>query len=317
MPHCGAGDSDLQVAQCELKQLSALKVTAKDYKDANATHGWWGIFNTFSDKSAKQALIKYQTALEDDVSKHLANVAAANVRGQVSPSMLKQAQGLASQLSSRLAQDCINASSTDTVSGNVWHISQYSQTAYERANPDEGRNLQDALARGNQPDAIKPADMPAFMKDVSALDKTITADVNAYEHGATPAIREAAKTRLSGIDAAQLTDFFDRVDEQTGSGSTTSGISGPKIASLPDGDPQKAAYIHQYSDLINLVHGNGSLEHDHQMLTQALSGAAGKAPVARAPSMRFSIERERLGLSRERIPRGASDNAGNSQLPSQ
>ena len=51
------GAADLSKAQSDLKQLSALKVTANDYKDANATHGWWGLFNGFSDKSAKQALI--------------------------------------------------------------------------------------------------------------------------------------------------------------------------------------------------------------------------------------------------------------------
>ncbi|AKJ68142.1 hypothetical protein PATSB16_20830 [Pandoraea thiooxydans] len=311
------GAADLSKAQSDLKQLSALKVTANDYKDANATHGWWGLFNGFSDKSAKQALINRQTALEDDASKHLFNVAAANERGQVSPSMLKQAQGLATDLSNRLAQDYTNASSTDTLSGNVSHISQYSQTAYDRANPDESHNLQDALAGGNQPDAITLGGTPAFMKDVATLDKTITNDVNAYQYGATPAIRDAAKARLSGIDSTQLTDFFDQVDKQTGYVSITTGISGPKIASLPDGDPQKAAYLHQYSDLINLVRGNGSLERDNRMLTQALSGAAGKAPVARAPSMSRTIEREKATISMVRIPRSARGDVGNSQLPSQ
>ena len=314
------GAADLLKAQSDLKQLNALKVTANDYKDANATHGWWGMFNGLSDKSAKEALINRQTALEDDASKHLFNVAAANERGQLSPAMLSEAQGLAGQLKSRLAQDYTNASSTDTVNNSVLHVSQYSQTAYDRANPDENHNLQDALAGGNRPDAISLGNTPAFMNDVSALDKTITTDINTYQNGATPAIRDAAKARLSGPDSAALADFFDQIDKQTGFVSMTNGISGPKIASLPDGDPQKAAYVQQYSDLINLVRGRGSLEHDNQVLAQALGGKADKEPLARAPSMSRSIIRmtpPKESYSRVRIPRSAAGNVGNSRSTGQ
>lgn len=311
------GAADLSKAQSDLKQLSALKVTANDYKDANATHGWWGLFNGFSDKSAKQALINRQTALEDDASKHLFNVAAANERGQLSPAMLNEAQGLAAQLKGRLAQDYTNASSTDTVSNSVLHVSQYSQTAYDRANPDEEHNLQGALAGGNQPDAIGLAGTPAFMSQVSALDKTITNDVSAYQNGATPAIRDAAKARLAGPDSAALADFFDQIDKQTGFVSMTNGISGPKIASLPDGDPQKAAYVQQYSDLINLVRGNGSLERDNQMLAHALGGKLDKEPPIRAPMTRRSIPMKKLNWSRTREVRGAPDGIGNARLSSQ
>ncbi|AKJ68140.1 hypothetical protein PATSB16_20790 [Pandoraea thiooxydans] len=268
------GAADLQKAQNDLKQLSALKVTANDYKDANATHGWWGIFNGFSDKSAKQALINRQTALEDDASKHLFSVAAANERGQLSPAMLKQAQGLAAKLSDRLWQDDTNASATNTPGGDgvAPHFSQYSQTADERARPQEDHDLKEALAGGNQPDVISLSQTPKVIKQALALDAAIRSDINTYEHGSSAAARSAAHARLAGADYTEMFDLSDRVSAQTGFLRATPGVSKPKIASLPDGDPQKAAYVRQYSDLINLVLNNGPLERDHQMLPDALSG---------------------------------------------
>lgn len=264
------GGSDLTQAKADIAKLKALKVTANDYKDADATHGWWGMFNMFSDKSDKQALIGRQTQLEDDASKHLFNIAAANERGEVSPALLKEAQTLAGDLQNRLRQDDTNASAADTMTNNTVEISPLSQAAYDRANPDEDHNLQDALALGNKPDAIPLSDTPSFMSQVNALDSKITSDINTYQHGATPAERAAAKTQLTGVDTTKLTDFFDQIDKQTGFMSFTPGTSGPKIASLPDGDPQKTAYIQQANDLINLVRGNGTLLKDNNLLSHAL-----------------------------------------------
>lgn len=262
------GSSDFAQAQADIEKLNALKVTEKDYKDANATHGWGGIFNGFSDKSDKQALIKQQTKLEDDASKHLFKIAAANERGQVSASLLKAAQGLGNNLQGRLTQDEKNANAADPSDN-----SSLTQDANDRANPREDHNLQDALAFGNKPDVISLTDTPAFMKQVDGLDTTIKGDIDTYQHGATQADRDAAKARLSGQDHTKLQSLFDKVDQQTGFLSlATPGVSGPKIAALPDGDPQKNAYIKQADDLIDLVRGNGTLSNDYMLLGNALSG---------------------------------------------
>ncbi|HTH74920.1 MAG TPA: hypothetical protein VL635_10990 [Trinickia sp.] len=262
------GSSDFAKAQADMEKLNALKVTEKDYKDANATHGWGGLFNTFSDKSAKQALIKQQTKLEDDISKHLFKIAAANERGQVSPSLLKAAQGLGDDLQGRLTQDEKNADAADPSDH-----SSLTQDAYDRANPFADQNFQEALAFGNKPDVISLSDTPAFIKQVNALDTKIRGDIDTYQHGATQADRAAAKAQLSGQDQSKLQSLFDKVDQQTGFLQlTTPGVSGPKIASLPDGDPQKNAYLKQSEDLINLVRDNGTLFNDNTLLGNALNG---------------------------------------------
>ena len=139
------GGADFTQAQKDINELNALKVTSNDYKDANASHGWFGIFNGFSDKSDKQALIKKQIQLEDDASRHLFNIAAANERGQVSASLLSQAQSLGESLQTRLSKDDQNASSADPSDK-----SSLAQDAYSRANPDELQNLHDAPNAGHQ-----------------------------------------------------------------------------------------------------------------------------------------------------------------------
>ena len=110
------------------------------------------------------------------------------------------------------------------------------------------------------------------MKQVAALDSKISGDVDTYQYGATKAERDAAKAKLSGEDQTKLQGLFDKVDQQTGFLSVTPGISGPKIAALPDGDPQKNAYIKQAGDLIQLVQVKGTLFNDNQLLCDALNG---------------------------------------------
>jgi hypothetical protein len=255
------GGADLTQAQKDINELNALKVTQNDYKDANATHGWGGIFNGFSDKSDKQALIKKQIQLEDDASKHLFNIAASNERGQVSATLLAHAQSLGSTLQERLWQDEKNAFAGDP-SGN----GSLTQQAYERATPYEDHDLQDALKLANKPDAISLSGTSSFMDQVTALDGKIKGDLDTYHFGATQADRDAAKAQLVGPDSTKLSELTDKVDQQTGFLSITPGISGPKIAALPDGDPQKDAYIKQGNDLINLVRGNGTLFADAGLL---------------------------------------------------
>lgn len=259
------GGADFARVKADIEKLNALKVTQHDYKDANANHGWGGIFNGFSNKSDKQALIKQQTKLEDDASKHLFKIAAANERGQVSAGLLKQAEGLGNQLQGRLRQDYENATA-----GDPSNDSSLTQAAYERAFPYEDSDFQEALSLGNKPDVIPLSGTPAFMKQVNALDAKIKGDVETYKHGATQADRDAAKAQLSGSDETNLQHLFDKVDQQTGFLSLTGGVIGPKIAALPDGDPQKTAYIKQAGDLVNLVRDHGTLFEDNALLYGAL-----------------------------------------------
>ena len=108
------------------------------------------------------------------------------------------------------------------------------------------------------------------MDQVKAIDSKISNDVNTYKHGDTQAVRDAAKAQLTGPDSAKLDELTHKVDEQTGFLSISPGISGPKLAALPDGDPQKNAYIQQSKDLIRLVQGGGSLSEDSALIAAAL-----------------------------------------------
>ncbi|AKJ68143.1 hypothetical protein PATSB16_20840 [Pandoraea thiooxydans] len=253
------GTADLWQAQADLKQLNSLKLNVGDYKTAE--HGWGGY------KIYMQKLIGHQTQLEDDVSKSLSNIAAAYQRGEISPSVVKRAQVLSDKLLSRLLQDSNKATQADR-SGNsslAWDAYMRDQNAIDKS---------DALNDGCQPDAVRLVDTPLFERQAATLDKTIAADINTYEHGATPAARNAAHARLAGIDSATLTDLYDRSEAQTGFvpgfDIEAPGIAWGKAVALPDGDPQKAGYFQQRNDLIDLETGSGSLYRDGQWLNDAL-----------------------------------------------
>ena len=254
------GAADFAQAQKDIEQLNSLKVTTKDYKDATnegLLHSWFG------DKDDKQKLIKQLGQLEDDASKHLQNIAAANVRGQVSSALLTQAQGLVDTLSNRAGQESANALLND-----ISHSGSVSMDAYERAiNVDAVRT---GLEKGSQPDVISLQGTPAFMDQVKQLDGKIKSDHDKFLYGATQADRDAAKAQLAGPDEKQLSALFDKVNAQAG-GLVGEGVVGPKLDALPDGDAQKEAYLKQFKDLNNLLHHDGTLAIDNDLLDSALS----------------------------------------------
>lgn len=248
------GGADFTQAQSDMDKLNRLTVTLNDYKDADATHGWFGVFDTFSNKSDKQALIKQQTLLEDDVKKHLFNIAAANERGQVSPTLLARVKSLGRQFDSRLWQD--QASAFDGAGSG----SSSTEAAFKRAMDDT--RLQNALAQGNKPDVIPLSDTSSFMDQVHALDSKTESDVEKCKNGSTQADKEAAKAQLAGPDLAQVSALYIKIDRQIGVRPPTGGITGSKIDALPDGDAQKAAYLQQSKDLANLLRPGGALYRD-------------------------------------------------------
>lgn len=247
------GGADFTQAQSDMDKLNQLTVTQNDYKDANTTHGWFGMFDMFSNKSDKQALIKQQTRLEDDITKHLFDIAAANERGQVSPTLLAQAQSVGRQLNGRLWQD--QAGALDGAGSG----SSLTQAAFARAIDDT--HLQRALAQGNTPDVIPLSDTSSFMDQVRALDSKIESDSKTSQSGPTQADKDAAKAELAGPDRAQVSALYIEIDRQIGIRTPTGGISSPKIDALPDGDAQKAAYLKQSGDLASLVRPGGTLFH--------------------------------------------------------
>jgi hypothetical protein len=250
------GASDFTGAQSILDKLDSLKVTKNDYKDAmddGLLHSWFG------DKDEKQKLIDQQTHLEDDALNHLYSIAAANERGQVSPTLLAQAQHLASGLDSRIWQDEENASAAARDLGG-----DLPSGTSERDTKSIVLRL--ALAQGSEPDVIALSDTASFKDQVNALDRKIRADVDAYQHGATQTDRDAAKAQLLGPDDAKLNDLHDKLNRQTGVGSQPWGIDFLKISELPDGDPQKSAYIQQSKDLLALVNRGGALFDDRGLL---------------------------------------------------
>jgi len=250
------GASDFTGAQSILDKLDSLKVTKNDYKDAmddGLLHSWFG------DKDEKQKLIDQQTHLEDDALNHLYSIAAANERGQVSPTLLKQAQRLASGLDCRIWQDEENASAAaHDLGGDLPSGTSERDT--------KSIVLRLALAQGSEPDVIALSDTASFKDQVNALDRKIKADVDACQHGATQTDRDAARAQLLGPDDAKLNDLHDKLNRQTGVGSQPWGIDFLKISELPDGDPQKSAYIQQSKDLLALVNRGGALFEDRGLL---------------------------------------------------
>lgn len=252
------GSSDFIQAQADMEKLSQLKVTKSDYKDADATHGWFGIFDTLSNKSDKQHLIGQQTQLEENISKHLHNIAAASEYGQVSPALLAQVQAIGRQLDSRLWQDENNAFGGAAIGSSL------SSAAYDRAS--DAYHLQDALAFANTPDVIALSNTSTIIGQVNALDSKIRSDVDAYHFGMTQDACDAAKAQLVGPDYTQVLDLYSKINQQIGFGSLKGGISGPKIDALPDGDAQKTAYLKQHDDLAALLGRNGTLTNDNELL---------------------------------------------------
>lgn len=257
------GAADFAQAQKDIEKLNSLKVTKSDYKDATdegILHSWFG------NKDDKQKLIKQLTQLEDDASKHLQNISAANMRGQVSSGLLAQAQGLANTLSNRADQESANSLLND-----ISHSGSVSLDAYERAiNVDAVRT---GLEKGTQPDAISLQGTAAFMDQVKQLDAKIKSDHDKFQFGATQADKDAAKAQLAGPDEKQLSALFDKVNAQTG-GLVGEGVVGPKLDALPDGDPQKEAYIKQCKDLNNLLRHGGTLSIDNDLLDSVLNPPA-------------------------------------------
>lgn len=256
------GSADFIQAQSDMEKLNQLKVTRNDYKDADATHGWFGMFDGFSNKSDKQHLIDQQTKLEDDISKHLHNIAAANEYGHVSSALLAQAQGIGRQWDSRLWQDEHNAFGGASIDSSL------SSAAYERATG--AYHLQNALTLANRPDAIALPETSTVIGQVNALDSKIGSDLETSHYGMTQADRDAAKAQLAGPDYRQVRDLYSRIDQQIGFRSLAGGISGPKIDALPDGDAQKTAYLKQHDDLAALLGRNGTLNNDNELLADVL-----------------------------------------------
>jgi hypothetical protein len=189
----------------------------------------------------------------------LYNIAAANVRGQISPALLTQAKALGGSLDERLWQDRGNAWATDTAKT----ISSLSRTAGDRYNHDY--QLLSALEYGNRPDVIPLPDTPSFVDKVNALDSKIARDRDAYAYAGTQADKDAAKAQLLGPDRAQLDDLSSKAGIQGGF-LGTGDIDTAKIDSLPEGDAQKAAYAQQAQTLRALLHQGGKLYDDQQFL---------------------------------------------------
>lgn len=237
---------DLIAARTDVAKLNALKVSANDYADAAGIHG--GIFEHLEG----EAVIGEQDNLEDDASKHLFKIAAANEGKEISRAQLAEANALAIKLTKRLKQDSCAASAGDSgESGDELWDGQLAQIAFDRASPDEDQNLQLALSAGNTPDVIPLSGTQAFIKQFSALTARIVDDAENHGSAATPGSSAATIAKLQG-DKAVFVNMVNTFRTQVCLGGRDKlGIAQAKIAALPEGDPQRAAYVKQVNDLQN------------------------------------------------------------------
>lgn len=245
--------NDLVDAQNDVAVINKMNVSGKDYKDAEATHGWGGILNPFTDKYAKESLITTQNNLEKDAEQHLVNIAAANVHRQVSPAVLKQAQTVAGELQKRLDQNvnsALQANQDDYANG---HDSQEVDVADDLQDIPYAAGIMPAsltqlLEVGSKPDAIPLSGTQSFINGVLALDKHIVHDFN--ELGShDQATAGAARKQLLGPDLKK----FDAVASEVWNQALPSdGTDAMKAAVLPNGDPEKTAWLAQEHRLLAL-----------------------------------------------------------------
>ena len=262
------GTTELGRAQADIDQLKSVTTSAGTYAGANSSR--FSIPNLFDlhyvngDYGKDAATIARANGLEDDANKNLKGIAAANVRGEVGPDVLKPAQGLGNTLTNRLGLDSEAAGSTD-VQGDQIKITPLDLAAYSRAT-DMGKSLDDALNHVG-PDAL-PLGQPtsSFLSQAESLhQKTVSDYATFLGTPNSPSARKDALTTLHA-DNTQLGKLYGVVNAQEGDGLTTDGAATPKIEALPPDDPLATAYQKQASALSSLQHMGGALFESSNLL---------------------------------------------------
>ena len=242
------GVPELQSAQAAMEKLGALKTSPQTYVGANAAllspsnlSSWVSHLTTGRERPA--TTIEEQTEDEDAVTDPLKRIAAANVRGEVQPGVLRQAQTLDDTLMDRLTADYNNASQAAGDS----HPDSL-QTAYNRTG--DGWELHTAL-NDVRPDVVSLDQTPTFLTEADSFNQKVQTDAAALHSASSPAAHDAAIVSLQD-DEKQLDKLYGLVDTQAGD-AIGGGISGTKILALPDDDPLSTVYQKQAHDLIDLT----------------------------------------------------------------
>lgn len=242
------GAAELRKARNAMKQLKELKVSKDTYKRAQNSKSAWN-WNWITGDDGQKKKIDKQTKLENEISKELYSIAAANARNPkaVSPEVMKEARSIDKQLDKRFATDYDNAL------GGVGELGSYADKALGKL--DDHHALEVAL-NGGKPDAIPLDSTQSFISQFRKNEAKLKAAVDALASPGSLSKSELEKNMKDQDSAGKaIKKEWNLMDAQVGSPlGFEPGISISKVLSLPDGDPLKKPYEAQNNALQKLQH---------------------------------------------------------------